>query len=316
MHSAFGLQAGVFRRPARPVVGQLFLNPNSSKPSRANVQTDIRSHLPTAASISCMSATCATFREPRAKPTGSSSRSTTIDRWRSSRAPDRPILAAADRADLRLRRARCSLRRRVRRCDRRAVAGAARPHVHCKGTDYTVDTVPERDVVRAYGGRTAIVGDLRTHATRDLLRESPGHCRPMTDDVWLATGDCRDPRLARSSRRAGRHRPRDTGGGGASPRVPVRAHRLARRREAQTDPRPRAGHRPASRRERSRRRWRRLSDRGTIRDLRRTRYDATIDLQGLIKSGSSHAAPARQRRRIRSPVPERAAGAHALHRRP
>ena len=33
------------------------------------------------------------------------------------------------------------------------------PDVHCKGTDYTVDTVPERDVVQAYGGRTAIVGD-------------------------------------------------------------------------------------------------------------------------------------------------------------
>jgi D-glycero-beta-D-manno-heptose 1-phosphate adenylyltransferase len=44
-----------------------------------------------------------------------------------------------------------------------------RPDVHCKGTDYTVDTVPERDVVRAYGGRTAIVGDAKTHATRDLI---------------------------------------------------------------------------------------------------------------------------------------------------
>jgi rfaE bifunctional protein nucleotidyltransferase chain/domain len=43
------------------------------------------------------------------------------------------------------------------------------PDVHCKGTDYTVDTVPEREVVRAYGGRIAIVGDAKTHATRDLL---------------------------------------------------------------------------------------------------------------------------------------------------
>ncbi|MBA3297995.1 MAG: adenylyltransferase/cytidyltransferase family protein, partial [Acidobacteria bacterium] len=34
-----------------------------------------------------------------------------------------------------------------------------RPDVHCKGTDYTVDTVPERETVRAYGGRIAIVGD-------------------------------------------------------------------------------------------------------------------------------------------------------------
>ena len=43
------------------------------------------------------------------------------------------------------------------------------PDVHCKGTDYTVDTVPERDTVRAYGGRIAIVGDPKDHSTRDLL---------------------------------------------------------------------------------------------------------------------------------------------------
>src|SRR5688500_11459406 len=44
-----------------------------------------------------------------------------------------------------------------------------RPDVHCKGTDYTADTVPERDTVRAYGGRIAIVGDPKDHSTRDLL---------------------------------------------------------------------------------------------------------------------------------------------------
>jgi len=43
------------------------------------------------------------------------------------------------------------------------------PDVHCKGTDYTVESVPERAVVAGYGGRTAIVGDTKTHATRDLL---------------------------------------------------------------------------------------------------------------------------------------------------
>jgi D-glycero-beta-D-manno-heptose 1-phosphate adenylyltransferase len=46
---------------------------------------------------------------------------------------------------------------------------ALRPDVHCKGTDYTVDSVPERETVRAYGGRTAIVGDPKDHSTRDLL---------------------------------------------------------------------------------------------------------------------------------------------------
>jgi bifunctional ADP-heptose synthase (sugar kinase/adenylyltransferase) len=43
------------------------------------------------------------------------------------------------------------------------------PDVHCKGTDYTADTVPEREVVRAYGGRIAIVGDPKDHSTRGLL---------------------------------------------------------------------------------------------------------------------------------------------------
>jgi rfaE bifunctional protein nucleotidyltransferase chain/domain len=45
-----------------------------------------------------------------------------------------------------------------------------KPDVHCKGTDYTVESVPERATVRQYGGRTAIVGDPKTHATRDLLK--------------------------------------------------------------------------------------------------------------------------------------------------
>lgn len=44
-----------------------------------------------------------------------------------------------------------------------------RPDVHCKGTDYTVDTVPERETVRAYGGRIAIVGDPKDHSSRELL---------------------------------------------------------------------------------------------------------------------------------------------------
>ena len=44
-----------------------------------------------------------------------------------------------------------------------------RPDVHCKGTDYTEETVPERDVVRRYGGQTMIVGDSKEHSTQGLL---------------------------------------------------------------------------------------------------------------------------------------------------
>ena len=46
---------------------------------------------------------------------------------------------------------------------------ALRPDVHAKGTDYTPETVPEREAVRAVGGRVAIVGDPKHHSTRDLL---------------------------------------------------------------------------------------------------------------------------------------------------
>lgn len=49
-----------------------------------------------------------------------------------------------------------------------------RPDVHCKGTDYTVESVPERAIVLAYGGRTAIVGDHKDHSTRDLLARLAG----------------------------------------------------------------------------------------------------------------------------------------------
>ena len=43
------------------------------------------------------------------------------------------------------------------------------PSIHAKGTDYTVETVPERAVVEAYGGRTEICGDPKDHATTDLI---------------------------------------------------------------------------------------------------------------------------------------------------
>ena len=45
-----------------------------------------------------------------------------------------------------------------------------RPEIHVKGTDWTAETVPERDVVLAYGGRVVIAGDPKTHASSDLIR--------------------------------------------------------------------------------------------------------------------------------------------------
>jgi rfaE bifunctional protein nucleotidyltransferase chain/domain len=46
-----------------------------------------------------------------------------------------------------------------------------KPDVHCKGTDYTVETVPERETVKAYGGRIAIVGDPKDHSTKEVLEK-------------------------------------------------------------------------------------------------------------------------------------------------
>ena len=44
-----------------------------------------------------------------------------------------------------------------------------KPDVHAKGTDYTTETVPEREIVRGYGGRTAIVGDPKNHSSSEFL---------------------------------------------------------------------------------------------------------------------------------------------------
>ncbi|HYS25649.1 MAG TPA: adenylyltransferase/cytidyltransferase family protein [Vicinamibacterales bacterium] len=81
----------------------------------------------------------------------------------------RPILPAADRAELvaSLRGVHYVVLFEGSNVER--LLKLVKPDVHCKGTDYTVDSVPERAVVAGYGGRIAIVGDVKTHATRDLL---------------------------------------------------------------------------------------------------------------------------------------------------
>ncbi len=83
--------------------------------------------------------------------------------------PGRPILSGADRAEL------VAALRGVHYVllfddpDVSRLLLLLRPDVHCKGTDYTVDTVPEREIVQSFGGRTAIVGDPKSHATRELI---------------------------------------------------------------------------------------------------------------------------------------------------
>ena len=54
--------------------------------------------------------------------------------------------------------------------DVRAIIREIRPDVQAKGTDYSEDSVPERDAVTEYGGRVAIVGDPKDHSTSEILR--------------------------------------------------------------------------------------------------------------------------------------------------
>ena len=49
-----------------------------------------------------------------------------------------------------------------------------KPDIHAKGTDYTTDSVPERDVVRSYGGQVAIVGDPKDHSTTEIIARLGG----------------------------------------------------------------------------------------------------------------------------------------------
>jgi bifunctional ADP-heptose synthase (sugar kinase/adenylyltransferase) len=58
--------------------------------------------------------------------------------------------------------------------DVRALIREIRPDIQAKGTDYTVDSVPERDAVMEYGGRVAIVGDAKDHSTSEIIRSRLG----------------------------------------------------------------------------------------------------------------------------------------------
>lgn len=81
----------------------------------------------------------------------------------------RPVMPAADRARLVAALAAVDHVVVFEEDDVGRLLLELRPDVHCKGTDYTPETVPERDVVRSYGGRVAIVGDPKNHDTSALL---------------------------------------------------------------------------------------------------------------------------------------------------
>jgi D-glycero-beta-D-manno-heptose 1-phosphate adenylyltransferase len=88
---------------------------------------------------------------------------------RALKGPGRPILTAADRAELVAALRAVSAVTVFSEPTVAPLLELLRPDVHCKGTDYTAESVPERATVAAYGGRTAIVGDPKDHSTRELL---------------------------------------------------------------------------------------------------------------------------------------------------
>ncbi len=91
---------------------------------------------------------------------------------RSLKGPGRPVVPAAERAELLAALAPVDFVVVFTGDSPASLLTAVRPDVHCKGTDYgTPERVPEFAVVAAYGGRTALVGDPKDHATSDIIQK-------------------------------------------------------------------------------------------------------------------------------------------------
>lgn len=97
---------------------------------------------------------------------------------RGLKGPGRPLLPAEDRAEIVAAMGCVDLVVIFDEPTVENVIRSLRPDVHAKGTDYTEDSVPERELVRSYGGRVAITGDVKTRSSsrliEDLRRADPG----------------------------------------------------------------------------------------------------------------------------------------------
>ena len=82
----------------------------------------------------------------------------------------RPVMPAEERAEIVAALADVDAVVIFPELDVRGLIREIRPDIHAKGTDYTVDSVPERDAVAEYGGRVAIVGDSKDHSTSEIIR--------------------------------------------------------------------------------------------------------------------------------------------------
>ncbi len=90
----------------------------------------------------------------------------------------RPVMPAEERAEIVAALADVDAVVIFPELDVRALIREIRPDIQAKGTDYTADSVPERDAVAEYGGRVAIVGDAKNHSTSEIIRSRLGPRRP------------------------------------------------------------------------------------------------------------------------------------------
>jgi rfaE bifunctional protein nucleotidyltransferase chain/domain len=93
------------------------------------------------------------------------------DSLRKLKGPGRPLMPAEERAEILAALEDVDAIVIFDEPDVRALIREIRPDVHAKGTDYTAESVPERDEVLAYGGRVVIVGDPKDHSTTSLLTQ-------------------------------------------------------------------------------------------------------------------------------------------------
>jgi len=90
----------------------------------------------------------------------------------------RPIMPAEERAEIVAAMADVDAVVIFPELDVRALIREIRPDIQAKGTDYTAESVPERDTVAEYGGRVAIVGDPKDHSTSEIIRSRMAPRKP------------------------------------------------------------------------------------------------------------------------------------------
>jgi rfaE bifunctional protein nucleotidyltransferase chain/domain len=100
---------------------------------------------------------------------------------RSLKGERRPVMPAEERAEIVAALADVDAVVVFSELDVRAIICEIHPDIQAKGTDYTVDSVPERDAVAEYGGRVEIVGDAKNHSTSELIRSRLSKSFPKED---------------------------------------------------------------------------------------------------------------------------------------